>query len=63
MKSRFTIQMNFSGFGMMQTIIFALLKMCGAITWQWGWVFFPFVITFGITFIVKLVQCLLDYYC
>jgi hypothetical protein len=47
-KTGCTIQLPFITVG----ILFVILKLCGAITWSWIWVLFPFILMFGFALIV-----------
>lgn len=41
--------------GMNLTIIFVILKICGIISWNWFWVFFPFILSGGLTLITLII--------
>ena len=37
------------------TIIFVILKISGIISWNWFWIFFPFIISGGLTLITLII--------
>ena len=37
------------------TIIFVILKISGIISWTWFWIFFPFIISGGLTLITLII--------
>ena len=48
------------GLGTLLGVVFIILKLCGVISWSWGWVLSPFWIAALIYVIVILVAVILD---
>ena len=48
--------------GVILSIIFMVLKLCGVITWSWWYVLAPILIEIGIVIIITIIICLI-YFC
>lgn len=49
--------------GVILTIVFLILKLCGVITWKWVFVFLPLIISVSLTILIILVVFIIAVIC
>lgn len=52
------VSLDFNGLAVFLTVIFAVLKLTGIITWSWWIVFLPLILVYGFTAVVLLIAAI-----
>ena len=53
-----SVSLDFNGLAVFLTVLFAILKLLGVITWSWWLVFSPLILVYGLSAVILLIAAI-----